>query len=211
MPYLICEDCGNYYKLEEGESPEDFQLECDCGGKLGYYSNKYDYYKNHRTNYDSQIKTGQDSPENKENRNKGCFSNLDAQSKGFIAVGLFGVIILILLFGSSGISSSISPSYLDMMPPEIQAAHTPILVILYAPRCSACRQFESETLNNPDVQQKLAAYSVMKINVDSSPEQASRFNSNVIPTLVLLDAKGKEIRRNVGYMTSSDFLNFLKT
>ena len=211
MPYLICEDCGNYYKLEEGESPEDFQLECDCGGKLGYYSNKYDYYKNHRTNYDSQIKTGQDSPENKENRNKGFFSTLDAQSKGFIAVGLFGVIILILLFGSSGISSSISPSYLDMMPPEIQAAHTPILVILYAPRCSACRQFESETLNNPDVQQKLAAYSVMKINVDSSPEQASRFNSNVIPTLVLLDAKGKEIRRNVGYMTSSDFLNFLKT
>jgi len=51
----------------------------------------------------------------------------------------------------------------------------------------------------------------MKINVDSSPEQASRFNSNVIPTMVLLDANGKEIRRNVGYMTSSDFIKFLKT
>lgn len=211
MPYLICEDCGNYYELEEGESPEDFQLECDCGGELGYYLTKYDYYKNHRTNQDSKIKPEQDSTENKENLNKGFFSNLDAQSKGFIAVGVFGVIILILLFGLSGISSSISPSYLDMMPPEIQAAQAPVLVVLYAPRCSACRQFESETLSNPDVQQKLSAYSVMKINVDSSPEQASRFNSNVIPTLVLLDADGKEIRRNVGYMTASDFIKFLKT
>nr|WP_319373614.1 thioredoxin fold domain-containing protein [uncultured Methanobacterium sp.] len=211
MPYLICEECGNYYELEEGESPEDFQLECGCGGELGYYSTKYDYYKNHRSNHDSQIASEKESPEHKESRNKGFFSNLDAQSKGFIAVGVFGVFFLILLFSLPGIFSSMSPSYRDMMPPEVQAAHAPILVVLYAPRCSACRQFESETLNNPDVQQKLSTYSVMKINVDTSPEQASRFNSNVIPTMVLLDANGKEIRRNVGYMTASDFINFLKT
>lgn len=32
MPYVICEKCGEYYKLGERESPEDF--ECNCGGKL---------------------------------------------------------------------------------------------------------------------------------------------------------------------------------
>ena len=37
------------------------------------------------------------------------------------------------------------------------------------------------------------------------------FNSDVIPTMVLLDPKGKEIRRNVGYMAATDFINFLKT
>lgn len=211
MPYLICEDCGNYYELEEGESPEDFQLECDCGGELGYYSTKYDYYKKNRSKQVYQIASAPKSPENEENINKGFFSSFDAQSKGFILVGVFGVVILILLFGLSGIFSSMSPSYLDMMPPEIQAAHAPVLVVLYAPRCSACQQFDSETLNNPDVQQKLSAYSVMRINVDTSPEPASRFDSNVIPTMVLLDANGKEIRRNVGYMTASDFINFLKT
>ena len=211
MSYLICEDCGNYYELEEGESPEDFQLECNFGGELEHYSTKYDYYKKNRTKQDSLEESGKKSPKNEEKITKGFFSNLDGQSKGFIAVGVFGVIILILLFGLSGVVSPISPSYLDVMPPEIQAANAPVLVLLYAPRCSACQKFDSETLTNPDVQQKLSSYSVMRINVDTNPEQASHFNSNVIPTMVLLDPKGKEIRRNVGYMTATELINFLKT
>jgi hypothetical protein len=36
MPYLICDKCGSYYKLQPGESPEDFTDECECGGKLFY-------------------------------------------------------------------------------------------------------------------------------------------------------------------------------
>ena len=35
MGYLICESCGGYYELEEGELPEDFER-CQCGGKLDY-------------------------------------------------------------------------------------------------------------------------------------------------------------------------------
>lgn len=33
MNYLICENCGGYYHLMEGESLSDFES-CDCGGKL---------------------------------------------------------------------------------------------------------------------------------------------------------------------------------
>ena len=33
--YLICEDCGGYYKLQSGESPNDYE-KCQCGGKLEY-------------------------------------------------------------------------------------------------------------------------------------------------------------------------------
>ncbi len=33
MPYLVCE----YYKLEEGESAEDYSDICECGGKLEYF------------------------------------------------------------------------------------------------------------------------------------------------------------------------------
>jgi len=35
MGYLICEKCGGYYELEEGESFDDFNG-CQCGGKLSY-------------------------------------------------------------------------------------------------------------------------------------------------------------------------------
>jgi len=33
MPYLVCNKCGGYYKLKEGESLRDFE-ECECGGSL---------------------------------------------------------------------------------------------------------------------------------------------------------------------------------
>ncbi len=33
---LVCEKCGNYYKLEKGESPDDFSDKCECGGHLEY-------------------------------------------------------------------------------------------------------------------------------------------------------------------------------
>ena len=35
--YLVCQKCNSYYKLQPGESPEDFVYECECGGKLKYY------------------------------------------------------------------------------------------------------------------------------------------------------------------------------
>ncbi|HII84385.1 MAG TPA: hypothetical protein HA271_06020 [Methanobacterium subterraneum] len=33
MQYLICENCGGYYALMDGESPSDFDS-CQCGGKF---------------------------------------------------------------------------------------------------------------------------------------------------------------------------------
>ena len=37
--YLVCDKCGGYYELQPGEKPEDFNLNCDCGGHLKYIEN----------------------------------------------------------------------------------------------------------------------------------------------------------------------------
>ncbi len=37
--YLIRKNCGGYYELQPGESPEDFDS-CQCGGELEYYALK---------------------------------------------------------------------------------------------------------------------------------------------------------------------------
>ena len=37
--YLVCQKCNGYYKLEEGESPDDFTDKCECGGHLEYKEN----------------------------------------------------------------------------------------------------------------------------------------------------------------------------
>ncbi len=34
--YLVCSECNGYYKLQENETPEDFE-KCECGSLLTYY------------------------------------------------------------------------------------------------------------------------------------------------------------------------------
>lgn len=36
MGYLVCNKCGSCCELQEGESIDDFDLTCDCGGKFRY-------------------------------------------------------------------------------------------------------------------------------------------------------------------------------
>lgn len=47
MGYLICEDCGGYYELQNGESPKDFDA-CHCGGKLKYYNKLNDFFEENK-------------------------------------------------------------------------------------------------------------------------------------------------------------------
>lgn len=35
MSYLICQDCGRYYQIDEGKTSFNYE-KCDCGGKLEY-------------------------------------------------------------------------------------------------------------------------------------------------------------------------------
>ncbi len=38
MGFLICDDCEGSYELRPGESSEDFDLSCNCGGELKFHS-----------------------------------------------------------------------------------------------------------------------------------------------------------------------------
>jgi len=42
MSYVICETCGGYYSLKDGESPQDF-LACECGGNLHFIESADDF------------------------------------------------------------------------------------------------------------------------------------------------------------------------
>ena len=52
MGYLICQKCGGYYKLAEGESKDDF-VSCECYGSLTYVDSIDEYLEeNHKFNKD---------------------------------------------------------------------------------------------------------------------------------------------------------------
>ncbi|MEO0010268.1 MAG: thioredoxin domain-containing protein [candidate division WOR-3 bacterium] len=47
---------------------------------------------------------------------------------------------------------------------------------------------------------------IISIDTDKNPELARKFNIQAIPTLVFLDAEGKELSRNVGLMSKEEIL-----
>ena len=75
-----------------------------------------------------------------------------------------------------------------------------------APWCAGCKVL-TNLLKDVD----LSGIEVVPINIDVDKEQAlaKDFNVRSIPTLVLLDSTGEEIRRSTGVLTKDQLLKFL--
>lgn len=74
----------------------------------------------------------------------------------------------------------------------------------YADWCVPCKQLSKvvEGINDLGV-------TVVDIDVDEAQEVAIRYSIRGVPTCVLLDADGVELRRKVGSMTEADFRRFV--
>lgn len=70
--------------------------------------------------------------------------------------------------------------------------------------CGPCRAL-SQIIDNID---DLAA-EVVEIDVDEAQEVAIRYGIRVVPTLVVVDDDGKELRRKSGTMSENDFKAFV--
>ena len=45
MGFLICDKCDGSYELRPGESPDDFDLACECGGELKFHNSLNNDYQ----------------------------------------------------------------------------------------------------------------------------------------------------------------------
>ena len=73
----------------------------------------------------------------------------------------------------------------------------------------ASRWFERWTLAEPDVVQALAAYNWTRYRSPGDRDAADKYAVTAVPTIILIDPAGKELRRFVGYKSKSDFLQWL--
>jgi thiol:disulfide interchange protein len=91
-----------------------------------------------------------------------------------------------------------------------QAEKKPILMDLWAEWCPPCQYLRTKVFPTQEAQAALSKYvplSVMVEYKDRKPIEegvklAKQFNLEAYPTLVVLDANGKELRRQVGAFPS---------
>ncbi|MBI5679501.1 MAG: thioredoxin family protein [Methanobacterium sp.] len=216
IPYLICDKCNSYYKLQKGESIKDPQNlrfwdtenevfecfdKCECGNKLEYYKYIGDYTKGLENR---KIRT----------KNEDLAELWAKKSTGIklVSILVFCSLGILLIAGISGISSNQDNSNLNTVSGGDNGNKLTI-VLLSASWCPACKDLDQKTLSDPKVQEKIANnYNFNKIDVDQNKDAAMKYATNgkvTLPTIIILDANGNEIKRYEGYMTADEFLGIL--
>jgi thioredoxin 1 len=91
---------------------------------------------------------------------------------------------------------------------ESPKAALPILLDFGRGQCVMCKQVKPVL---EELKKELAGkVEVRIVDTGENPEEADKFHIEMIPTQVFLDAKGKEVYRNVGFMPKKDILAKLK-
>lgn len=79
------------------------------------------------------------------------------------------------------------------------------LIKFYAPWCQPCKMLDKML---EDYQQEVVV-NRQNIDIDMDPDTAMDYKVRGVPTMVLVDDKGTEIRRMVGIVNSQKLAEFL--
>ncbi len=91
----------------------------------------------------------------------------------------------------------------------------PVLLDLYADWCVACRQYEEETFRDPAVQQALAPYRLLRVDVTAASSENQQLLSQLqvfgLPTLLFYGAHPEPVARLDGFVPPRRFVSHMET
>ncbi len=93
---------------------------------------------------------------------------------------------------------------------EAQKSNKLVFIDFYTDWCGYCKELNKETFTDQNVKEKFTQkYVLVKINGDIYPDLTSKYKVYGYPTLVILDANGNEIKRQVGFVSATELINIL--
>lgn len=91
---------------------------------------------------------------------------------------------------------------------ESKATNKPLFIDIYSTSCQVCKKLDENTLTDSKVQEKLKSnYVLLKIDSDKNPDVNSKYKIYGLPTILIVDSNGNEIKRIEGYVDASTLLN----
>jgi len=119
---------------------------------------------------------------------------------------LIPLLVLMLIFACPAYSEL--PSATDIVIKQALSSGKPAVIDLGARSCHICKKMA------PILESLSAEYrgkaSVLFIDIHKDPSTAEKFRIQMIPTQIFFDAKGKEVKRHVGFMEKADIVKEMK-
>lgn len=138
--------------------------------------------------------------------------------KGF-RIFKYAFALLVLLVSTYAIipSERNSPNWQEFTFEKYEAAianNDKVLIDFYADWCIPCKELDALTFSDPQVIEKSNEFTAFKVDMtrtmdEKTEEIRDRFSIAGMPTVLLIDSKGSEVRRLTGFVNAKEFLDIL--
>jgi thiol:disulfide interchange protein len=134
-------------------------------------------------------------------------------------VAAFAVGIAVLILTGKGKQGARAPagggkiSWLTDFPPALAKAKEtgrPIMIDFYADWCGPCKMLDAQTYSDNRVAAASTNLVMVRIDVDRNQPLASRYRVESIPTIVVLNSEGTEMKRETGFIRVGPMLTMME-
>lgn len=86
-----------------------------------------------------------------------------------------------------------------------------IFMDIYADWCPPCKMLDKDTFPAPEVQKLLGEFIPVKIDADKQGEIVEKYSDGSLPTLAVIDEKGRLLDSTAGFLDAPSFVEWLQT